>query len=73
MNTANLIAAIWPLDGSFDGMLFIVFVVLVWTTHCTIDVAKKTTKVITKALDSDVAKEAGKGFLEAWLDSLLRK
>jgi len=71
MTTAILFASMF--DFSLNEFLFVGFLMFLGIMHGAVHAARQTTTIVKKVLDSDVAKEAGKGFLESWLESLFRR
>lgn len=63
----------WPFDFSFSGICMVGFLLLWWMSLSVVDVAKKATKVVKKVAQDETVQDVGKGFLQNWLESHLRR
>jgi hypothetical protein len=68
-----MFAAFWPFDFSFSGFLFVMLMFLAWLSWSVKETAKDAAKVAQKLAENETVREAGKGILGAWLESLRKK
>jgi hypothetical protein len=65
--------AFWPFDFSCSGFIVIGLVMLWWLCWSAASAAKDAANAAKKLAENETVREAGKGILAAWLESLFKK
>ena len=69
----SMFASFWPFDWSCSGFLFFMLLMLWWLAWSASSAAKDAAKAAKKLAENETVREAGKGILAAWLESLFKK
>jgi hypothetical protein len=68
-----MFASFWPFDWSCSGFLVFMLLLLWWLCWSAASAANKAAEAAKKLAENETVREAGKGILAAWLDSLFKK